>query len=452
MSTLASRSPATGEILGEVAVTPIAAIDALVARARAAQPAWAALGIDGRAARLAPLAARLGERLDELARLVTREMGKTLREAQGELRALVDGIPHELAEVAAALAPQVLDDGKTCSTIHHDAFGVCAAITPWNFPVAMPHWMIFPALLAGNTVVFKPSEETPLAGQAYAELFAGLLPDDVLLTIHGDEQQGQALVAADVDLIAFTGSRAAGKQIMAAAAAGLKRVILELGGKDPLIVLDTADVDKAAVFAARNSYRNAGQMCVSTERIYVQRAVADRFVARLCAETAKTTVGDGLDERSKIGPMVNARQRDHVLRQLDDARARGATIALGGTHRELFVEPTVVVGVDHAMALGHEETFGPIACVTVVDDDDEAVRLANDTRYGLGASVFGADDARTAAVARRLTAGMIGVNQGVYGARGTPWVGARESGYSFHSSADGHRNFTQTRVLSRPRS
>ncbi|MCB9563367.1 MAG: aldehyde dehydrogenase [Kofleriaceae bacterium] len=450
MATLRSVNPSTGDVLGEVEVTPLDQLDAIVARARAAQPAWAALGVAGRAARLAPVAGRLADRLDELARLISREMGKPIREAQGELRAIADGVPHELAEIAAALAPDVLDDGKVRSTIHHDPFGVCAAITPWNFPVAMPHWMVFPALAAGNTVVLKPSEDTPLCGAAYAALFDGLVPADVLTVVHGDEAQGKALVAADVDLIAFTGSRAAGKQIMAAAAAGLKRVILELGGKDPLIVLDTADVARAAVFAARNSFRNAGQMCVATERIYVHRAVADAFVDRLCAEAARMTVGDGLADATRVGPMVNARQRDHVVRQVADAVARGARIVAGGDHRDLFVTPTVLVDVTPEMPIARDETFGPVACVTVVDDDDQAVALANDTRYGLGASVFGADDDRTAAVARRLTAGMIGINQGVYGARGTPWVGARESGYGFHGSRDGHRNFTQTRVLSRP--
>jgi acyl-CoA reductase-like NAD-dependent aldehyde dehydrogenase len=451
MATLQSHDPATGDVVGEVAVTPTDEIPAIVARARAAQPGWSALGLDARAAALAPIAGRVTERLDALARLVTREMGKTLREAQGELRAIAEGVAHELAEIAAALAPEVLDDGKVVSTIHHDPFGVCAAITPWNFPVAMPHWMVFPALAAGNTVVLKPSEETPLSGQAYADLFTGLLPDGVLQVVHGADAQGKALVAADVDLIAFTGSRAAGKQIMAAAAGGLKRLILELGGKDPLIVLDTADVDRAATFAARNSYRNAGQMCIATERIYVHRAVADRFVDRLTAETRAITPGPGLDETSRIGPMVNSRQRDHVLGQVEDAVAGGARVVAGGGHRDLFVEPTVLVGVDAEMEIAREETFGPVACVTVIDSDDEAVRLANQGRYGLGAVVFGADDDRTAAVARRLDAGMIGVNQGVYGARGTPWVGARESGFSFHSSRDGHRNFTQTRVLSRPR-
>jgi acyl-CoA reductase-like NAD-dependent aldehyde dehydrogenase len=451
MPQLQSFDPATGEPVGAVDVTPEADIPAVVARARAAQPAWAALGTAGRAAVLRPLAAAITARTDELARLLTREMGKPVRDAAGEIRSVADGIEHELAEIEAALAPETLDDGRTSSTIFHDPLGVCAAITPWNFPFAMPHWMVFPALAAGNTVVLKPSEETPLIAQAYAELLLALLPAGVLEVVHGADDQGKALVTADVDLIAFTGSRAVGKHIMAAAAGGLTRIILELGGKDPLIVLDSADVDKAAVFAARNSFRNAGQVCVSTERIYVARALCDRFVSKLSAEAAKMTVGNGLDDATRVGPLVSERQRDHVLRQIDDAVTRGAQRVRGGEHQGLFVQPAVLTGVTPDMRIAQEETFGPVACVTAVDSDDEAVALANATRYGLGAVVFGADDARTANVARALTAGMIGVNQGVYGARGTPWVGARESGFAFHSSRDGHRNFTQTRVLSRPK-
>ncbi len=452
MSKLVSYDPATGAEVGAVDVTPTTEIPAIVARARAALPAWAALGTAGRAAVLRPLAAAITARLDELAKLLTREMGKPVRDATGEIKSCADGLEHELAEIEAALAPEVLDDGRTTSTIYRDPLGVCAAITPWNFPFAMPHWMVFPALVAGNTVVLKPSEETPLIAQAYADLVRALVPDGVLEVVHGADDQGKALVAADVDLIAFTGSRAVGKHIMAAAAGGLKRIILELGGKDPLLVLDSADVDKAAAFAARNSFRNAGQVCVATERIYVARALAERFVSKLSVEAAKMTVGNGLDETSKVGPMVSARQRDHVLRQVGDAVARGATVVRGGEHDGLFVQPTVLTGVTPEMGIAQEETFGPVACVTVVDSDEEAVRLANATRYGLGAVVFGADDERTAQVARALNAGMIGVNQGVYGARGTPWVGARESGFAFHSSRDGHRNFTQTRVVSRPRS
>ena len=450
MLELVSRDPATGLPVGAVPVTPVDAIDAIVARARAAQPAWAALGADGRAACLAPLAAALRAAEPELARLITREMGKPVRDATGEVRAIADGLGHELAEMVAALAPTVVEDDRVSSTIVRDPLGVCAAITPWNFPVAMPHWMVLPALVAGNTVVLKPSEDTPLTGAAYAALVQALVPPDVLQVIHGADEQGKALVAADVELIAFTGSRAVGKHIMAAAAGGLKRLVLELGGKDPLLVLSDADVDAAAGFAARNSFRNAGQMCIATERIYVERAVAERFVARLVAEAGKYTVGNGLDPATRVGPLVNDRQRDHVVAQLASAVADGARVVHGGGHRDRFVEPTVVVDVRPDMAIARDETFGPIACVAIVDDADAAVTLANDSRYALGAVVYG-EPTRAAAIAERLTAGMIGINQGVYGARGTPWVGARESGFGFHSSPDGHRQFAQTRVRSRPR-
>jgi acyl-CoA reductase-like NAD-dependent aldehyde dehydrogenase len=449
---LESRNPATGELVGQVAVTPVGAIGDIVARARAAQPGWAQLGIEGRSERLRRAGEAMAQRADELARLVTMEMGKPLAEAVAEIRSCADDAAGVLAEVAEATAPEVLEDERVRSTIYRDPFGVCAAITPWNFPFSMPHWLVLPALATGNTVVLKPSEETPLVGQAYVDVVGQFLPPDVLSVVHGDEGQGTALVASDIDLIAFTGSRAAGKHILAAAADRLKRVILELGGKDPLIVLDDADLEKAARFAARNSFRNAGQVCVATERIYVAEKVAGRFVDLLVAETGKFATGSGLDPATRVGPMVSAEQRDRVLRLIDQAVSMGARVATGGGgHHGNFVVPTVLVGVRPDMPIASEETFGPVACVSVVRDDDEAIRLANDTRFGLGAVVFGGDPDRTEHIARRLQAGMIGINQSIGGARGTPWVGARESGYGFHSSRDGHRQFTQTRVLSAPR-
>jgi acyl-CoA reductase-like NAD-dependent aldehyde dehydrogenase len=452
MTTLRSINPATGELVGEVPVTPPDAIAAVVERARRAQPAWAALGLDGRLAALRPLGQRLADRARELGALITREMGKPIKEAIGEVKYCGgDDLARDLQDIADALAPETVEDGAVRSTIYRDPYGVCAAITPWNFPVAMPHSLVVPALMAGNAVVLKPSEETPLVGQAYADVVRELLPPDVLQVVHGADAQGKALVAADVELIAFTGSREAGKHILGEAARGLKRVILELGGKDPLIVLEDADLAEAAKFAARNCFRNAGQVCVSTERIYVAAPVANRFVDLLIDETNKLTVGDGADEATRVGPVVNERQRDHVLRQIDDAVSRGAKVAHGGASpRGLFVSPTVLTGVTPDMAIAQQETFGPVACVTAVADEEEAVRRANDTEYGLGAVVFGADE-RAARVARRLTAGMIGVNRGVGGARGTPWVGARQSGYGFHSSRDGHRQFAQTRVVTTPK-
>jgi acyl-CoA reductase-like NAD-dependent aldehyde dehydrogenase len=451
MEILKSFDPATGALVGEVAVTPLAEIPAVVARARAAQPAWSALGAAGRAELLGAAAERILARARELGALLTREMGKPLREAVAEVESCARGLGEELGDIALAVAPEVIEHAGTRSTVYRDPFGVCAAITPWNFPFSMPHWMVLPALATGNTVVLKPSEETPLTGQAYVDLFAELLPAGVLQAVHGGDEQGKALVRADVDMIAFTGSRAAGKHILASAAGTLKRVVLELGGKDPLIVLDSADLGAAASFAARSSFRNAGQVCISTERIYVHQAAAERFLDLLAAETGKLQQGPGMDPASRVGPMVSARQRDHVLRQLEEAVARGARVVCGGSgHHDLYVTPTVLTGVTADMSIAREETFGPVTCVTVVRDDDEAVALANDTPYGLGAVVFGADEPRTRSVARRLTAGMIGVNRGVGGGGKLPWVGARESGYGFHGSRDGHRQFTQTRVISEP--
>ncbi len=406
-----------------------------------------------RARLIAPAGKALCERATELGALLTAEMGKPLREAVGEVKHCGESLEKELPEIVEALQPEIVSDETLESRVYHDPFGVCAAISPWNFPVAMPHSLVIPALVAGNTVVLKPSEETPLIAQAYVEILNATLPTDVLQIVHGRDDVGKALVAANVDLIAFTGSREAGKHILGAAGAGLKRVILELGGKDPLIVLDDADIDAAARFAVRNSFRNAGQVCVSTERIYVHEKVADAFEDAMIKLTRDQRVGNGADEATTVGPMINARQRDQVLGQIEQAIEQGAKIVAGGAHGDgNYVAPTVLTKVDHAMDIMREETFGPVACVMRVKDAETAVELANDTPFGLGAVVFGSNSERTVDVARRLTAGMVGINKSCGGATGTPWVGARQSGYGFHGGREGHRQFTQARVVSRLKS
>ncbi len=450
MSTLKSYNPATGDLVGEVSVTPPDDIPGIVERSRAAQPAWEGLGHEGRSRLLMEAAESFRTRADEFGRLITQEMGKPLAEGVGEAKSLAN-VQHELDEIGEALAPETFDDRRNRSTVYHDPLGVCAAITPWNFPMSMPAWMVLPALAAGNTVILKPSEETPLSGQAYADVLNEKLPPDVLIVVQGADDQGKGLVDSDVDLIAFTGSRETGKHILRAASGGLKRVILELGGKDPMIVLESADLEKAAEFAALNSFRNAGQVCVSTERIFVPDVIADRFEALLVEATASMKQGDGLVEGVSVGPMVNAQQRSHVLAQLEAAVSEGAKVLAGGSgHRDNFVTPTVLTDVTDEMCIAKDETFGPVACVTRVGSDDEAVQKANATHFGLGAVVFGEDDERTAQVARQLKAGMIGINKAAGGARGTPWVGARQSGFGFHKSKDGHRQFTQTRVVTKP--
>ncbi|MBT8487239.1 MAG: aldehyde dehydrogenase [Gemmatimonadetes bacterium] len=450
MDTLESFDPATGASVGRVPVTPADQVQATVDAARRAQPGWTRLTLDERADVLARAGAIFDDRIEEHARLMTREMGKPLKESTAEAHRLGGpGLRRELDEIVEALRPEALEEGGARSTIHHDPLGVVGAITPWNFPMAMPSWMVLPALAAGNAVVFKPSEETPLCGQAYADVLNEVLPEGVLQVVHGADEQGRALVASDVEMIAFTGSREVGKEIMRQASGTLKRVVLELGGKDPMIVLDDADVDKAARFAAMNSFRNCGQVCVSTERIFVVEEVADAFEEALTQLASAMSVGNGM-EGADVGPMVSRRQRDHVVEQIESAVATGAKVLAGGSgHRDNFVTPTVLTGVTDEMEIGSVETFGPVACVTRVASVDEAVEHANDTPFGLGAVVFGGDEERAAQVGRRLSAGMVGINRSVGGVPGTPWVGARESGFGFHKSRDGHRQFTQTRVLTR---
>lgn len=448
MSELVSTNPGTGEVVGTVAVTPVDQIPAVVARARAAQPAWAALSFEERAARLREAGALIEARHEHIGSLGSQEMGKPIRECQGEAKWVGKGLADELTEMGEAFADEVIENDRMSTRVHRDPHGVAVCIAPWNFPILMPHTQVLPALAAGNTVILKPSEQSPLTAQAYAECLMECLPEGVLQVVHGDEAQGKALVSADgVDLVVFTGSRAAGVHILGEASKQLKRVILELGGKDPLVVLPDADLDRAASFAARNSFRNAGQVCVSTERIYVHADVHDAFVDKLVAEAQAMTVGPQAEASTKVGPMVDGRQKAHVVGQVDRAVASGAKVAWRGAHNEgNFLAPVVLTDLDDAMDIARDETFGPVACVFKVADDAEAVRRANDTPYGLGAVVYGAPD-RAHQVARQLTAGMIGVNQGIGSAGSTPWVGARQSGYGFHSGKEGHRQFAQVRVV-----
>jgi len=448
-SILESINPATGEVVGSVPVASMNEITEVVARARAAQPQWNALGLAARVEILRPVAERLAEEAERIGNLITSEMGKSHKEAQGEASYGAEQFTLELDDAAAALEPEEITDENTSSMLYWDPLGVSAAITPWNFPMLMPQQCILPSLVAGNTVVFKPSEETPLVGQAYADILNEVLPDDVLQVVHGADDQGKALVSSDINLVAFVGSRAVGAKILAACSPDLKRVILELGGKDALVVLSDADLEAASDFAVHNSFRNSGQVCVSTERIYVEETVADEFEALVIAKTEKFKQGDPTDESVRIGPMVNSTQRDMVLGQLAQAIEDGASVRCGGGSHDNYIEPTVLTGCNHDMRIMHDETFGPICCIQRVSGDDEAVQLANDTPYGLGGAVYGEVD-HAVQVARRMTTGMVGINKACGGAQGTPWVGACQSGYGYHSGRDGHRQFTQVRLVSVP--
>lgn len=445
MKQLESFNPATGERLGAVPETAPDQIGAVVEQAHQAAVYWRDQSLETRTATLRAAFKKVIPYADQLAQLLSQEMGKDLRRASGEVRGALFMGDFIGRQAQVAFSPEALGSG--CWQ-EYRPLGVVAVISPWNYPLAMAANLMVPALLAGNAVVFKPSEETPLVAQRFIELLQPHLPQDLIQIVHGRRELGQALVASDVNMVAFTGSMAAGKDIMARAAPGLKRLVMELGGNDPMLVLDDADIDVAARFAVASSLENTGQMCTSTERIYVAEAVADRFEQRVMTLASSYGAGPWDQMGVNMGPMINARQHQKVIGQLQDAVEKGASILLGRVDQQPpYIQPVVVADITPDMALETEETFGPVIAMARFDDLDTAIERANNSDYALGAVVFGGEQAN--AVADRLEAGMVGVNQGVGGVGDAPWVGAKQSGFGFHGSVAGHRQFAQVRVVNR---
>lgn len=440
---LQSFDPSNGDLVGEVTLTAIEDVKPIVQQSHSAQKQWRQLNIDDRIAALAKVGNEIQRQSEELAILLSREMGKDLRRAQSEVLGCAHGIPFYAQQAKQAIA----DKKVSGSTLSYSPLGVAAVISPWNYPLAMANNLLIPALVAGNTVIFKPSEETPLIAQAYADILQRFLPENVVQIVHGSQDLGQAIVSANINLIAFTGSMAAGKDIMQRASGSLKRLIMELGGNDPMIVMADADIRAAAGFAVGSSFENAGQMCTSTERIYVDETVADEFESMVSEIAAQYRVGPWDQSMVDIGPIINAKQRSKIIQHIDDAIGKGAQVLLGGqTHPERYISPTVLSNVDSNMLMEQEETFGPVVSISRYSDINNAIEKANDSIYGLGAVVFGKQGVRQ--VAKQLEAGMVGINGSVGGGGDAPWVGAKQSGYGFHGSADGHRQFTQVKVIS----
>ena len=440
---LASYDPGNGELIGDVQVMDAPGIGDVVAQARAALGNWIKLGADKRVNVLQRAYSNLEPHMKELAELLAREMGKDIGRATGEVNGTVHGGPYIAQEAAAAL--KTIDAGGG-TRIEYRSLGVAAVISPWNYPLAMANNLIVPSLVAGNTVVFKPSEETPLIAQKFVERLNEILPENVLQIVHGDGEQGRALVGSNVNIIAFTGSQAVGKDIMQRASGQLKRLVMELGGNDPMIVLADANIESAARFAVASSFENAGQMCTSTERIYVDEKIADKFEKRVVEIASMYQVGPWDMQGVNIGPIINSVQHGKIVDHIRDADEKGARMLLGGSQQpERYINPTVIADMSEEMLMEHEETFGPVVAMSRFTDIEQAVVRANNSPYGLGAVVFGNREA--AAVADQMEAGMVGINHGVGGGN-APWVGAKQSGFGFHGSPDGHRQFAQVRVVS----
>jgi acyl-CoA reductase-like NAD-dependent aldehyde dehydrogenase len=438
---LASYNPATGEEVGRVPLMTAEEVAKAVRRARQAQSSWGQQSYGARAAVVMRARQIVLEELEEIALLVSRETGKPVLEAISmELAPTLDLMQYFARRTKRLLRADKINIGQygllgRSSRIVYKPLGVVGIISPWNFPWAIPLGEVTMALMAGNAVVLKPSELTPLVGLKIGDVFrrAGLAKA-LLQVVTGDGTTGAALVEADVDKIMFTGSVATGKRVAQAAAAKLTPVVLELGGKDPMIVLEDADVETAASAAVWGAFSNAGQACASVERCYVHERIAQQFTASVVEKTRALKQNIGADEDTDIGAMSSERQLGIVEEHVQKAAESGARILTGGKRaRELpgsFYEPTVVVDVDHTMTIMREETFGPILPLMTFKTEDEAIRLANDSQFGLTASVWTRNIGRGKRIAERLEAGTVMVNEVLYthGVAQTPWGGIKQSG------------------------
>jgi len=441
---LVSYDPSKGEVLGEVPRADAATIIETVRRAKNAALGWKKIAHEERLAIIQKAYSAAEASANQLAELLSREMGKDIRRSASEVQGSIWGGPYIANSCLSAL--RSINTGE--ATIEYVPLGVAAIISPWNYPLAMANNLIIPALMAGNTVIWKPSEETPLIAQAFFDIIHKGFPRDLIQIIHGDGEQGKMLVESDVHVVGFTGSQAAGKDIMARAAASLKRLVMELGGNDPMIVMKDANVQAAARFAVASSFENAGQMCISTERIYVDESIAKEFERQVVVIAEQYKVGPWNMDGVNIGPIINPKQHANISAHIEDAIEKNARLLLGTMDNpQHYIMPTVLSGMTPEMRIEQEETFGPVVCISSYSEIKDAIERANNSTYGLGAVVFGRADVQH--VADQLEAGMIGVNQGVGGGGDVPWVGAKQSGFGFHGSPEGHRQFAQIRVVSR---
>jgi acyl-CoA reductase-like NAD-dependent aldehyde dehydrogenase len=428
--TLEVIEPATEAVLEELPRADGADVDRAVARAKAAYPAWRALEPRDRARVLRRVADAVADHREELARIEARDAGKPIGDARGEMDMVAETLGYYAAAPERLLGDSIPVSGGQAWTVR-EPLGVVGLIVPWNFPLVIAAWKLGPALAAGNTVVLKPAELTPLSALRFEQIAvqAGL-PEGVVNVVVGPGSIcGQRLVEhPDVAKIAFTGSTEVGRSIAAGAAATIKRVTLELGGKSPNIVFADADLEAAAAAAPGAVFGNAGQDCCARSRILVQTGALDEFMSHLERAVTAIRVGDPLDERTEMGPLISAGQRERVASYLND----GETVAFRGDAPDgpgFWFAPTVLCPVKPEARAAVEEIFGPVAVVIPFEDEEEAIRLANDTIYGLSGSIWSRNGARALRVARAIEAGVLSINSNTSVRVATPFGGFKQSGY-----------------------
>jgi succinate-semialdehyde dehydrogenase/glutarate-semialdehyde dehydrogenase len=456
-----SINPATLEVVGEVPIAQEEDVDAAVAAAAAAQARWRRTGPEERRRRFAALLETLLDRAEDIAATVTAETGKPLLESYtAELFVSAENTRWIGRAAGRVLRPERLRTPRLIafkrSHVVHEPLGVIAVISPWNFPFAIPFTQVCAVVATGNAAVIKPSELAPLSGEWVPQVFdeAGF-PADLVRTVHGPTGTGEALVEATrVAKILFTGSAAAGRAVASAAAPLLRPVTLELGGKDPMLVFADCDFDRTLAGALWGSFTNCGQVCAGAERIYVERRLFDRFAEALATRANALRIGRGDDPDTDLGPLISEGQRERVEHLVDDALAHGATARCGGGRPQTglpgwFLEPTVLVGESIEGRIGEEELFGPVVTVEPFDSEAQAVKSANDSAYGLGASVWTRDRTRSRRIAASLEAGSVWTNDLAYSYyfAQAPWGGTKQSGYGRTHGTQGLRELVSLKYV-----
>ncbi|MDB5676742.1 MAG: aldehyde dehydrogenase [Sphingomonas bacterium] len=446
-------NPATEAVIAQAPDADRGQLDVAVDAARAAFPAWAATAIDERRAALDRLGDAVLAHIDDFKRLLTSEQGKPHGDAEME----IGGAGMWLKGAATLELPVTIneDSADRYSETRHVPIGVVGAIAPWNFPMILAMFKVGPALLAGNTMVLKPSPFTPLTTLKFGELAAGILPPGVLNVISGGDALGPWMTEhPGIDKVSFTGSTATGRRVMQSASATLKRVTLELGGNDPAIVMPDVDVEKVAEELFWAAFRNNGQICIATKRMYVHEDIYESFKAALVAYAKTVKVGDGADQGTQIGPLNNKPQYDRVLDLIQDARDNGYQFLLGGETSEVpgyFIPITILDNPPESSRIVQEEQFGPVLPLLKFDDLDEVVTRANATDYGLGGSVWSKDEDRGFEIAARIASGTVWINETQHLTPMAAFGGMKQSGVGVEGGVEGLLEYTNAQTIVRRR-
>jgi len=446
-------NPATGEAIAEIAEDLTTAVRRKYERARAAQADWAATPLKKRLEAIRAFRERIVAMQETLAHTLTLEVGKPIRQSRNELNGLLPRLDFFLAESARVLREEkVFADVKQNleERISHEPLGVIANISAWNYPYFVGANVFVPALLAGNAVLYKPSEFATLTGRHIADLMhQSGVPEDVFVPVFGGGATGAALLRQPIDGVFFTGSYATGTRIGAVAGRRMIKVQLELGGKDPVYVCDDVDAKNAAAGIADGAFYNTGQSCCSVERIYVHEGIHDAFVEAFVAEVKGYRIGDPLDEQTYIGPITRRAQLEVLQKQVVDAKRRGASLLTGGSiikRKGNWFEPTVLIDVDHRMSLMRDESFGPVIGIQKVKDDSEAVLMMNDSEYGLTAGVYTPDEKRARRILAKVKSGSVYWNCCDRVSPRLPWSGVGHSGIGLTLSTYGIQTFTRPKA------